>query len=92
MRMKSLICLSSALVVAFASGCATDSYTDENFGSSVRQMIRAQIYDPVAAERPSPDPVTGLDGQQAGAILEQHRGAISKPQEVARPIEINVTQ
>jgi type IV pilus biogenesis protein CpaD/CtpE len=83
--------LASLIVVALASGCATEpSGVEEDFGTSVRQMIRAQTYDPSTLENPSREPVTGLDGEYAEAVVDAYKGDIAKPEQVRNEIEINV--
>jgi hypothetical protein len=78
-------------LVALGGGCATEpTVSEQQFGSSVRQMIRAQLYDPAAAERPSPDPVTGLDGPQAEQALARHRQTVGRPEEVRSEIIVNI--
>ena len=79
------------LVVALASGCATEpTAVEEDFGTSVRQMIRAQTYNPKTLENPSREPVTGVDGEYAEAVLDAYKGDVSQPEQVRNEIQINV--
>ena len=55
--------------LALLVGCSTSPVTDDEFGDSVRQMVRSQkIYVPVDEE-----PVTGNDGQRLETVLEGYR-------------------
>jgi type IV pilus biogenesis protein CpaD/CtpE len=74
------------------AGCDTTGMTrlEEDFGNSVRHMVRVQTYNPEAAERPSTEPPTEMDGERAGAVLEAYRTEVGKPGEVDKPLIINV--
>ena len=75
------------------SGCATEpSATEKDFGNSVRQMVRAQTYDPSTLDNPSRQPVTGLDGEHADIVLDAYRTDIAKPEQVRNEIQINVSE
>lgn len=92
MRPDNRLCsIALGTLVTLGGGCATEpTVSEQQFGSSVRQMIRAQLYDPAAAEHPSPDPVTGLDGQQAQQALAKHRQTVGQPDEVRDEIIVNI--
>lgn len=82
---------SVTLLVALMTGCGQGpTLSERNYGVSVRQMIRAQIYDPEAAANPSPDPVNVRDGKLGSRIIEAYRGDVAAPQEVKQDITINV--
>ena len=83
------VALVSALITA--GGCATpESAVEADFGNSVREMIRAQTYDPSTLDRPSQVPVTGIDGEHAGFVLDTYRTSLGKPEAVSQQIQINV--
>jgi len=73
-------------------GCDTTGMTrtEEDFGNSVRHMVRMQTYNPDASLRPSTEPPTEMDGQRAGTVLETYRTEVGKPAEVQKPLVINV--
>lgn len=64
-----------SLLALFISGCGITEplVVQADYGSSVRQMIGLQTLDPLVAANPNPEPVMGLDGVKAGAILETYR-------------------
>ena len=82
---------SVTLLVALMTGCAP-TLSERNWGVSVRQMSRAQIYDPGAAVNPSPDPANVRDGKLGRLIIEAYRGDVAAPQDVKQDITINVGQ
>ena len=83
--------VTALIVVSLTSGCATEpTATEADFGNSVRQMIRAQTYNPDTLENPSREPVTGLDGEYAEAVVDAYKGDIAKPEQVRNEIQINV--
>jgi type IV pilus biogenesis protein CpaD/CtpE len=85
------IALLGALVAA--PGCATqESAVEADFGNSVREMIRAQTYDPSTLDQPSRVPVTGIDGEHAGYVLDTYRTDLGKPATITQQIQINVSE
>ena len=77
--------LTSLLVLM--SGCAEQpTLTEQNFGKSVRQMVSAQKYQQTI----NPNPVEGIDGQQAEEVMQIYRTSVAKPQQVQRDVQINV--
>ena len=75
--------------VALLVGCSATPVTDDEFGDSVRQMIRSQkIY--VAVDE---EPVSGNDGQRLETVLEGYR-ANEQPATTEAPpsILINTSQ
>ena len=81
--------LPGLLLLAFISGCAQQpSLNEQSFGSSVRQMVSAQKYH--QDQQPNPNPVDGLDGQQAEGVIKVYRKSIAKPEGVKRDIKINI--
>ena len=71
--------------------CACSAYpeTEEDFGNSVRQMVRAQqVYTgPV-----DPAPVEKGDGERVDAVLQVYREGASQPQPVEQPVLISIGQ
>lgn len=63
---------------------------EQDFGNSVRQMIKAQIADPNAALNPDPEPVKSLDGPKAGNVLDVYRKDVTKPEESKTVINIDL--
>jgi type IV pilus biogenesis protein CpaD/CtpE len=86
-----LSCIMQSLLLA---GCDTTgmSRTEEDFGNSVRHMVKMQTYNPDAALLPSTEPQTEMDAERAGVVLETYRTEVGKPSEVAKPLVINVGQ
>lgn len=73
-------------------GCTSESYDNAQFGSSVRQMVKAQTLYPHTAQHPSAKPVEGVDGTLADNVLDQYRKSVSQPQQIHNAIQINVGQ
>lgn len=91
--MNTTNCLKVTPVLAalLLGACATDpGLTEQNFGESVRQMIRAQTYDPSTLSSPSDEAVEGTDGQMLEGTLEAYRETVSNPDAVGRDITISV--
>ncbi len=86
--------VSVALFMALTAGCAATKPTvsERNFGSAVRQMIQAQIYDLKAAQEPDPEPVKVLYGEHALQVIEVYRKDVAKPAEIRNEIHINIGQ
>ena len=64
------------LAAALLGGCASEpekKTEPDVFGSSVRHMIRAQTFNPLAGQTAGEAP-SGMDGQRAGAAIEGYRG------------------
>ena len=86
---KRIILLSAAL--AALAGCATsETATEADFGNSTAALKRAQAADPSKIDNPSTEPVTGVDPDYAGNVIEAMRENVSKPEQVKKPIEIRV--
>lgn len=82
----SFLILISALCLTL--GCASTDATraESNFGNSVRNMIKSQIYDPMAAQNPPKEPPLTLDGNKSEQILETYRSDVAKPEEITKPL------
>jgi hypothetical protein len=71
--------------LALLVGCSASPVTDDEFGDSVRQMIRSQkIY--VAVDE---EPVSGNDGQRLETVLESYRSN-ERPAPVEAPPSIMI--
>lgn len=71
--------------LALLVGCSASPVTEDEFGDSVRQMVRSQqIYVPVDEE-----PVTGNDGQRLETVLESYR-ANERPAPIEAPPSIMI--
>ena len=84
--------LTAACAVAVLAGCASSPQqeNDPAFGSSVRQMVRAQIHDPKAAGQPPADAPAGLDGGRAEAVIKVYRADVDKPSSAQESVEMRV--
>lgn len=62
----------TALLIIFLSGC-TWNHKDEpkKFGSSVRAMVKSQIYDRSTIKNPPMDVIKGMDSKKAISDLQQ---------------------
>jgi hypothetical protein len=71
--------------LALLAGCeSTPTATEQDFGSSVRNMIEMQTAQPG-------EEGLGLDGQKAEAVLGIYREDVAKPKNVERDIiQINL--
>lgn len=92
MMNRSLVKVATACALALTLASCAASRVDANFGDAVQSTVDGQIYDPVAANSPSPDAVTGTDGQRMEAVMESHRGQSGNGANVGQPIEIGVGQ
>lgn len=72
-------------------GCASEpTPTERDFGNSVRQMIRAQTYDPSTLTSPSEEPVESTDGQMLEGSLESYRRDTGNRESVDSDIVVGV--
>lgn len=72
------------LGVAFTAGCSNiggPTATEQDFGNSVRQMVRAQTLNPGAADD---IPVESSDPQRLEKVLDTHREDVARPEGVSR--------
>lgn len=65
--------------------------TQADFGNSVSNMIAAQTADPARIANPDLAPVHGLSGDKSASVYAEYRKDVSKPKQVERPININVS-
>ena len=67
------VALAGCLLIGLG-GCSADpKYVEADFGNSVRQMVAAQIYDPVVASDPVEEPPELLDGTGASESVTGYR-------------------
>ncbi len=85
---------SLGLVLALSLGCtSTDPVrVEQDFGSSVRNMVQQQTYDPTAAVNPTAEPPMSYDGYKAKRTLETYRGDIAHPEEAEVTPLLNIIQ
>jgi len=76
------------------SACNKQEMTksEEEFGSSVRNMIKSQIYDQSTVDYPSTATHSSQDGKKSEQVMGTYRNSVSKKQEVNNDIQINVGQ
>jgi hypothetical protein len=83
----------SAVAVATVAiaGCADTPLSDADYGSSVKQMVQAQTFDPAAASNPAELPPEMTDGARLENALEVYRKDVAKGNtEVKNAIEFEV--
>lgn len=81
--------LSAALLIT-ACTYSDPVRVEKDFGNSVRNMVKAQTYNPEASRHPPVDPPEGLDGTRGNRALETYRSDVAKPEVVDQPIRINI--
>lgn len=79
-----------AMCMISVTGCASGTSMQSEFGSAVRQVTSAQIYDADAAANPDREAVVGGDPDRLNGALESHRKSSSTQGGVASPITVNV--
>jgi hypothetical protein len=87
-----LIKPAALLALCVFGGCATDpTLTEQNFGNSVRNMVRVQTYDPSTLDGNASDAIEPTDGQKTERTVEAYREATTgSTQSVGQEISINV--
>jgi len=85
------ICKSMAVAVlgvAFLAGCSNNqTATEQDFGNSVRQMVRAQTLNPGPAD---PAPVESSDPNRLENALETYRKDVARPESIRRDPTVDV--
>lgn len=72
--MTSIEKLACAAMLFAVSACSSDPVrVEQDYGNSVRNMIKAQIADPEAARRPSTGLPGGLDGGKGEKVIDAYR-------------------
>ena len=82
----------SAAVLITACTYSDPVRVEQDFGKSVRNMVKAQTYNPEASRHPPVRPPEGVDGTRGNRALETYRGDVASPEEVKQPIQINIGQ
>lgn len=83
----------SAAVVATVAiaGCADTPLADADYGSSVKQMLQTQTFDPIAASNPPEVAPEMTDGARLENAIEVYRKDVAKGNtEVKQPIVFEV--
>jgi type IV pilus biogenesis protein CpaD/CtpE len=85
-------CVAVVATVAIA-GCADTPLSDADYGSSVKQMVQAQTFDPAAASNPPELGPEMTDGDRLKNALDVYRKDVAKGNtEVKRPIVFEVDE
>lgn len=83
--------LAFLLPALLLGGCANEpTLTEQNFGESVRQMVRAQTYDPSTISSPSEATIERTDGEMLEGAIESYRSRETDTGSVNEEITINV--
>lgn len=92
--MKHLLSYSVASAALALASCASDpkQENDPNFGSSVRNMVQQQIYNPEAAANPPEQAPAGMDGERTTATMKAYRAAVDKPKEAKKPVIVQIAE
>jgi type IV pilus biogenesis protein CpaD/CtpE len=79
-------------VLALTLGaCANEpTQSQQTFGDSVRNMVRAQTNDPSTLTNPSAETPEGSDGQRLENAVEAYRDGVTKPEQGGGGVVINV--
>ena len=88
---STLVKLAALLTTLVLGACShSPTMTEQSYGDSVRNMIRAQTYDPATLDDSSEPTVEATDGQKLEGALETYREAAGNTQSVSQPINISV--
>ena len=80
-------CIFASFIVL--TGCIIDpKHVEEDFGKSVRQMVNAQIYDPVIASNPAELGPETIDGPVSATSVEEYREGAKKEKD--NPITFSI--
>jgi len=82
----------TGLVVAVltSAGCA-NTFSDEDYGRSVQQLVQAQTFDPAAASNPPALPPEATDGARLQNAMDVYRKDVAKGStEVKQPIVFEI--
>ncbi len=82
-------CVLLAISLMVLGGCAewssNPARTQADYGSSVRNMVSHQVYDPDKAQHPEALPPDGMDGNKTGSVLNKtYRGLVFVPKQELR--------
>jgi hypothetical protein len=90
MKFSGAVSSLSAVLLATACTYSDPVRVEQDFGNSVRNMVKAQTYNPEASRHPPVDPPKTVDGTRGNRALETYRGDVARPEEVKQPIQINI--
>ena len=92
MNRKNIFVALAALTGPMLLGACAHEPTalERNFGSSVRNMIEAQTYDPSTLSSPSDETIEQADGRRLEAVLEVYRTDVAQPAAASEDIVISV--
>lgn len=80
-----------AIATVAIAGCADTPLSDADYGSSVKQMVQAQTFDPVAASNPPELAPQITDGPRLESALEVYRKDVPKGNtEVKQPVVFEI--
>jgi hypothetical protein len=82
--------LTVTLLVGVAACTNSKTATEADFGNSKDSLIEAQTANATVLSNPSTEPVTGVDPDYAGNVIEAMRENVSTAEEVQQPISIRV--
>jgi hypothetical protein len=82
--------LGTLLSATVLAGCAQPTALERSFGSSVRNMIEAQTYDPSTLNSPPTETVETSDGRRLEGVLDVYRTDVGKPETVRDDVVISV--
>lgn len=93
--MKSIyqVIMASAMLalLGLTSGCYQgQTATEEDFGNSVRHMIRAQTLNPNPVYSDEESRTVPGDGERLDNVMDAYRNDVSKPEDVKKDIVISV--
>jgi len=93
MKTRSTKILAFLLPALALAACASNpTATEQEFGDSVRNMVRAQIADPNTISNPNEEAIVLTDGQMLGGTLEAYRQTIADPASASEEITISLGQ
>ena len=84
---KQLAC--ALLTGVLLTGCGTTPRFNEQFGTSVRANVAAQVLDPAAAANTSP--VTGIEGGAAAIAHQRYQDSFKEPEKPIRALVLSGT-
>ena len=93
MKTRSTKILATLLPALALAACASNpTATEQEFGDSVRNMVRSQIADPNTISNPNQDAIDLTDGQMLGTALEAYRRTVADPASVRDDLSIDLGQ
>ncbi|MEY2919816.1 MAG: hypothetical protein RL261_1121 [Pseudomonadota bacterium] len=90
MKTRNIAALVAACAAAACTTVQAPATVEADFGNSVRSVIEAQTANPATLTNPSSATVTGVDAEYGNNVVEAMRKDVPKPEEVKRPIVMQV--